>query len=47
MSRVDERLRELGLEIPEPAPPVANYVPAVSTGNLVFLSGHGPRQAGT
>jgi enamine deaminase RidA (YjgF/YER057c/UK114 family) len=47
MSRVEERLRELGLEIPEPAPPIANYVPAVRTGNLVFLSGHGPRQAGT
>ena len=36
------RLRELGLELPSPAAPVGNYVPAVRTGNLVFLSGHGP-----
>ena len=38
----EERLRELGLELPAPAAPVGNYVPAVRTGNLVFLSGHGP-----
>ena len=47
MSRVEERLSGLGLELPEPAPPIANYVPAVRTGNLVFLSGHAPRQAGS
>jgi enamine deaminase RidA (YjgF/YER057c/UK114 family) len=47
MSRIEERLSELGLELPEPAPPIANYVPAVRTGNLVFLSGHAPRQAGS
>ena len=39
---VEEKLKELGLELPPPATPVANYVPAVRTGNLVFLSGHGP-----
>jgi enamine deaminase RidA (YjgF/YER057c/UK114 family) len=39
---VEARLRELGLELPAPAAPVGNYVPAVRTGNLVFLSGHGP-----
>lgn len=39
---VEQRLRELGLRLPPPATPVANYVPAVRTGNLVFLSGHGP-----
>jgi enamine deaminase RidA (YjgF/YER057c/UK114 family) len=39
---VEERLKELGVEIPPAARPVANYVPAVRTGNLVFLSGHGP-----
>jgi enamine deaminase RidA (YjgF/YER057c/UK114 family) len=39
---VEEKLAELGLELsPSPAP-VGNYVPAVRTGNLVFLSGHGP-----
>jgi enamine deaminase RidA (YjgF/YER057c/UK114 family) len=46
MSNVEDRLRELGLELPEPPPPVANYVGAVRTGNLVFVSGHGPREAG-
>jgi enamine deaminase RidA (YjgF/YER057c/UK114 family) len=39
------RLKELNIELPEPGSPVANYVPARTTGNLVFLSGHGPRTA--
>lgn len=40
---VEERLTELGIDLgEEPTPPVANYVPSVRTGNLVFLSGHGP-----
>ena len=42
---VEERLRELGIELPEPPPPVGNYIGAVTVGNLVFLSGHGPRSA--
>lgn len=37
--RIDIRLKELGIELPEPVSPVANYVPFVVTGNLVFLSG--------
>ena len=36
------RLKELGLELPSAAAPVGNYVSAVRSGNLVFLSGHGP-----
>lgn len=40
---VDQRLRELGIELPNPPRPMANYVPAVRTGNLLFLSGQGPR----
>ncbi len=43
---VEERLRELGIELPEPPPPVGNYVGAVTVDNLVFLSGHGPRNPG-
>lgn len=39
---VEERLAELGIELGAPTPPVANYVRTVRTGNLVFLSGHGP-----
>ena len=42
---VEERLRELGIELPGPPPPVGNYLGAVTVGNLVFLSGHGPRSA--
>src|SRR5690349_24361812 len=40
---IDERLKELGIMLPEPPIPVANYVPFVRTGNLLFLSGQGPR----
>ena len=42
---VEERLHELGIELPEPPPPAGNYIGAVSVGNLLFLSGHGPRGA--
>jgi enamine deaminase RidA (YjgF/YER057c/UK114 family) len=38
----EARLAELGIELYEPPPPVANYVKAVQTGNLVFVAGHGP-----
>ena len=38
----EARLQELGLELPAGLPPVANYLPAVRTGNLLFLAGHGP-----
>ena len=37
----EARLRELGLQLPAASAPVANYVRAVRTGNLVFLAGHG------
>ena len=36
---VDDRLRQLGIELPEPSKPGANYVPSVRTGNLIFLTG--------
>jgi enamine deaminase RidA (YjgF/YER057c/UK114 family) len=39
---VEERLKELGIELPPVSPPVANYVNAVRTGNLVFMAGKGP-----
>lgn len=38
----EARLAELGIVLPEPSVPVANYVKAVRSGNLIFLSGHGP-----
>jgi enamine deaminase RidA (YjgF/YER057c/UK114 family) len=37
--KIDQRLAELKLELPNPAAPIANYIPAVRTGNLLFLSG--------
>ena len=40
--RVEDKLKSLGIELPTPAKPVANYVPWVKSGNLVFLSGQLP-----
>jgi enamine deaminase RidA (YjgF/YER057c/UK114 family) len=42
---VEARLQELGIELPELGAPVANFVLAVRTGNLVFCSGNGPLKA--
>jgi enamine deaminase RidA (YjgF/YER057c/UK114 family) len=38
----EARLKELGITLPQPATPLANYVGAVRVGNLLFVSGHGP-----
>ena len=38
----EERLQQLGYTLPAAPPPVANYVGAVQSGNLLFLSGKGP-----
>ena len=40
----EARLKELGITLPVVGKPLANYVPTVRTGNLVFVSGHGPAQ---
>jgi enamine deaminase RidA (YjgF/YER057c/UK114 family) len=37
--KIDARLKELGLDIPTPAAPAANYVPFVTSGRHVFLAG--------
>lgn len=42
MATPEERIAELGLELPEPATPVGSYVTAKQSGNLLFVSGHGP-----
>lgn len=44
--RIDARLKELGIEIPAAAAPVAAYVPFVRTGNQLFISGQIPLVAG-
>ena len=40
--KIENRLEEIGIELPPPVKPMANYVTTVQTGNLVFTSGHGP-----
>ncbi len=40
----EQRLAALGLTLPAPPTPAANYVPFRFAGNLLFLSGQGPRQ---
>lgn len=39
---VEGRLKELGIKLVIPNPPTANYLKAKRTGNLIYLSGHGP-----
>lgn len=46
MGRVDDRLAELGLTLPDVVPPVAAYVPAVTSGTYVFTSGQLPMVSG-
>lgn len=42
MSKIEDRIKELGYELPELAAPVAAYVPAVVSGNYVYTSGQLP-----
>ncbi len=46
ISKVEERLDDLGLSLPEAAAPVANYVPYTISGNLIFVSGQLPMKNG-
>ncbi len=39
MNAIETKLQELGITLPTPAAPVANYVPFVRTGHLVVISG--------
>lgn len=41
----EKKLKDLGIQLMEPTKPLANYVKAVRTGNLLFLAGHGPTRA--
>ena len=40
--KTEQRLQELGIELSKPTSPMANYVNAVRTGNLLYLAGKGP-----
>ena len=46
MAKVEERLKELGIEIPESPAPLGAYKPAVVSGNLIFISGQRPLKGG-
>jgi enamine deaminase RidA (YjgF/YER057c/UK114 family) len=46
MGSVEDRLRELGLELPSPPQPLASYVPVVVSGGLAFVSGQTPSAEG-
>ena len=40
---IEQRIKDMGIELSIPSKPVANYVNSVRTGNLVFMAGKGPR----
>jgi enamine deaminase RidA (YjgF/YER057c/UK114 family) len=42
---IEQRLTELGITLPASGGPLGNYVPAKRVGNLLYLSGNGPRRA--
>ena len=44
--KIENKLKELGLSLPEVSKPVAEYIPAKIVGNLVFCSGQGPVKEG-
>ena len=46
MSNYEKKINEMGIALPTPSAPVANYVGFVRTGNLVFISGQLPMENG-
>jgi enamine deaminase RidA (YjgF/YER057c/UK114 family) len=46
MSNIEERINQLGLTLPPPPIPVASYIPAKQSGNLVFTAGQLPVVSG-
>jgi enamine deaminase RidA (YjgF/YER057c/UK114 family) len=47
MSKIEQKIIDLGFLLPETAKPLAAYIPAVQSGNLVFTSGQLPMVAGS
>lgn len=46
MNKIETRLTELGIQLPEAPKPVANYIPAKRTGNLIYVAGQIPVENG-
>ncbi|MEM7534988.1 MAG: RidA family protein [Chloroflexota bacterium] len=46
MTKVNDRLKELGIKLPDPPDPLGAYVPYVISGNLLFISGQLPLKDG-
>lgn len=46
MSKIEARLAELGLTLPEAGAPIANYVPFTISGKIIYVSGQVPRKDG-
>jgi len=46
MSTPEERMREMGIDLPDVVPPVASYVPTARTGSLVYTAGQVPMVKG-
>ena len=43
---IEEKLKTLGVTLPNPPTPAGSYVPAIKTGNLLFISGQIPMEEG-
>jgi len=46
MSKIEKKLNEMGIIVPDVPKPAASYIPAVQTGNLVFTAGQGCKKNG-
>ena len=46
MGAIEEKLKSMGITLPTPMEPVGSYVHAAAVGNLLFVSGQGPRKDG-
>ena len=45
MTDISQRLAELGIELPQPAAPIASYLPAIEVGGMLYISGQLPFRA--
>jgi enamine deaminase RidA (YjgF/YER057c/UK114 family) len=43
---IEEKIKELGIELPTPPTPAGSYIPVIKTGNLLFISGQIPMENG-